>query len=189
MALTCWVKALYARQHHPRRAMRRCSSWRTPVRGLLTLAGRGPARGWARSRRPRARRRLWSRGAHPCLARRGRYWRGHPTAGFRATLNKSLARCASLPAAVCGVANARNSCGYCCASRLASHPHAGRAASRGLVQRRLRLKRNKVIRDLSFRTQVCVSGTQCATGRIGRRRRASGCHSCMHSRSGHPDLG
>ncbi|SCC92912.1 hypothetical protein THIX_30140 [Thiomonas sp. X19] len=57
----------------------------------------------------------------------------------RATLNKSLVRIASAPRAVCGVANPRHSLGYGCGLRLASHPDARRAASRELVQRRLRL--------------------------------------------------
>ncbi|MCZ2103905.1 MAG: flagellar basal body P-ring protein FlgI [Comamonadaceae bacterium] len=55
-----------------------------------------------------------------------------------ATLNKSLACVvASLPGAVCGVAKVRHGWGHVCALRLASRPPAGRAASRGLVQRRL----------------------------------------------------
>jgi len=80
MTFTSWVSALRARQHRARRAMRRCSSlWASACR-VLALAGRGPARGWACSRRPKARRRLWSRGAHPCLPRRSRHWRARSTA-------------------------------------------------------------------------------------------------------------
>ena len=58
---------------------------------------------------------------------------------IRATLKKLLARAASPVWAICGVANARNSYGYCCALRLAAHPKPGRIASRGLLQRRLRV--------------------------------------------------
>ncbi|WP_198968927.1 SDR family NAD(P)-dependent oxidoreductase [Xylophilus sp. ASV27] len=57
----------------------------------------------------------------------------------KATLNKSLACRASLPWAVCGVANPRHSCGYGCGLRLASHPTPGRAPPRGLIQRCLNL--------------------------------------------------
>ena len=63
--------------------MRRGSSLRTAVRCVVTLAGRSPARGWARSRRPKARRRLWSCGAHHCLAHRSRHGQAHPTAVAR----------------------------------------------------------------------------------------------------------
>ncbi len=57
---------------------------------------------------------------------------------FEATLNKSYARGASLIAAVCRVVNPRDSTRYRCGLRLASQPHSGRAASRGLIQRRLK---------------------------------------------------
>ena len=56
---------------------------------------------------------------------------------FKATLNKPLARRASRPRAVCVVANARHSPRYGCALRLASHPAARPAPSRGPIQRRL----------------------------------------------------
>jgi hypothetical protein len=52
-----------------------------------------------------------------------------------ATLNKSLARRASRLRAVCFVPNPRHSFGYGCGLRLASHPAAGRAPSRELIQR------------------------------------------------------
>ena len=54
---------------------------------------------------------------------------------LKATLNKSLARRASRLRAVCVVANPRHSYGYGCGLRLASHPAAGRAPSRELIQR------------------------------------------------------
>jgi len=50
-------------------------------------------------------------------------------AALEATLNKSLARCASPLGAVCSAANSRDGCGCCCGSRLASHSHAGRPAA------------------------------------------------------------
>jgi hypothetical protein len=50
------------------------------------------------------------------------------------TLNKSLARIASLLWAHCCVENARHSYGYACAFLLALHPKPRRAASRGLIQ-------------------------------------------------------
>jgi len=53
----------------------------------------------------------------------------------KATLKKSLARAASPVGALCGVANARNSCGYCCALRLAAHPDPQRTLSAQFVQR------------------------------------------------------
>jgi iron complex outermembrane receptor protein len=63
---------------------------------------------------------------------------GHvPPGALRATLKKSLADGASSLWAVCGVANARDTCGYRCALRLAAHPKPRRAASQGLIQRRL----------------------------------------------------
>src|SRR5690606_33560983 len=55
-----------------------------------------------------------------------------------AKLHKSLAYRTSPVWTVCCVANARNSYGYCCALRLASHSKSGRALSRGLIQLRLR---------------------------------------------------
>ena len=58
---------------------------------------------------------------------------------LRATLNKSLAARASPLRAVRGVENPRHSPGYECGFRLAAHPEPGRAYSRGLIQRRLRL--------------------------------------------------
>ena len=53
----------------------------------------------------------------------------------KATLNKSLAHRAPLLWAVCSVANPRDSYGYRCGLRLASHPKSGRAPLRGLIQR------------------------------------------------------
>ena len=50
----------------------------------------------------------------------------------KATLNKSLAHRAPLLWAVCRVANPRDSYGYRCGLRLASHPKSGRAPLRGL---------------------------------------------------------
>ena len=55
-----------------------------------------------------------------------------------ATLNKFLAHRAPLLWAVCSVANPRDSYGYRCGLRLASHPKPGRAPLRGLIQRCLR---------------------------------------------------
>jgi hypothetical protein len=56
---------------------------------------------------------------------------------IKATLNMSLAACASLLRAVCGVANPRHGYGYGCGLRLASHPEPRRAHPQGLIQRRL----------------------------------------------------
>ena len=53
----------------------------------------------------------------------------------KATLNRSLAHRAPLLWAVCRVANPRDSYGYRCGLRLASHPKSGLAPLRGLVQR------------------------------------------------------
>ena len=50
------------------------------------------------------------------------------------TLNKALAARISLLRAVCSVANARNTFGYCCALRLAPHPEPMHAYLRGLIQ-------------------------------------------------------
>ena len=58
---------------------------------------------------------------------------------FKATLNKSLAHRAPLLWAVCRVANPRDSYGYRCGLRLASHPKSGCAPLRGLIQRCLNL--------------------------------------------------
>ena len=57
----------------------------------------------------------------------------------KATLNKSPTARASPLRAVCGVENPRHSPGYDCGFRLAAHPEPGRAYSRGLIQRRLRV--------------------------------------------------
>jgi len=80
MVFTQPVSARRSRQHRARRARRRCPFLQAGACGVLALAGRGPARVWACSRRPKARRRLGSRGAHPCLARRSRRWRARSTA-------------------------------------------------------------------------------------------------------------
>jgi hypothetical protein len=61
--------------------------------------------------------------------------RGGLPSQVMATLNKSLARRASRLRAVCVFANPRHSFGYGCGLRLASHPAAGCAPSRELIQR------------------------------------------------------
>jgi hypothetical protein len=73
-------------------------------------------------------------------------------ARVRATLNKSLAAGASPLWAVCRVANPRHSFGYGCGLRLAAHPKARLAASRGHIQRRL-----------SLLALVAATGTHAAT--------------------------
>ncbi len=53
----------------------------------------------------------------------------------REPLHESPRRVHLRTRAVCGVANARNSCGYCCALRLAAHPDPQRTLSAQFVQR------------------------------------------------------
>ncbi len=81
-----------------------------------------------------------------------------PERQLRAILNKSLTRRASVPRAVCGVANPRHSWGYGCGLRRAAHPKPRRPRSRGLVQRRLS-SLAKVSVDTDANGMVVLSGT------------------------------